>query len=321
MAPNFAFFNQRIVPYSEAKIGLLTHTLNYGTGVFGGIRAYWNEDEQQLFMFRPVDHFRRFLQSAKLLFMECPLSADDLTQALIKLLLAENYREDCYVRPFAYFSNETIGSYIAMPSPGISIVAIPFPPDTQIRNGLHVTISSWRRIDDNMLPARGKIAGAYVNSFLARTEAVQAGFDDALLLNADGHIAEGSTMNFFLVRGNVVCTPPVTDNILEGITRRTVLSLLRDDFNVAVEERSIDRSEIYLAEEAFFCGTSTQIAPVTRVDHRPIGTGRIGVITATLRTLYLSIVQGRVNKYLDWCMAVYSPADMAQNATQPMRPG
>jgi branched-chain amino acid aminotransferase len=313
--PKFAFFNQRIVPYSDAKIGLLTHTLNYGTGVFGGMRAYWNENEQQLFMFRPRDHFWRFLQSAKLLYMEFPFSVDDLTQVLIKLLQAENYREDCYVRPFAYFTNETIVSHIAMPSPSISIVAIPFPPDTQSPDGLHVTVSSWRRLDDNTLPARGKIAGAYVNSFLARTEAVQAGFDDALLLNADGHIAEGSVMNFFLLRDNVVCTPSITDNILEGITRRTILSLLREELNVVVEERSIDRSEIYLAEEAFFCGTSTQIVAVTRVDHRPIGTGRIGVLTSSLSKLYLSIVQGRVRKYLDWCTAVYKPTAMVESIT------
>jgi branched-chain amino acid aminotransferase len=303
--PNFAFFKGRIVLYSEAKVGVLTHTLNYGTGVFGGLRGYWNEEENQLFLFKPHDHFRRFLESAKLLLMEFPYSEEQLTGHLIDLLRAEKYRTDCYIRPIAYFADEVIGVRLHGLNPEIAIVSIPFGSYVENEEGSHVTISSWRRIDDNSIPARGKIAGAYVNSAFIKTDAVRAGFDEAIVLNQDGHIAEGSAENIFVVRKGIVCTPPVTDNILEGITRRTVMMLLRDELGVEVVERSIDRTEVYLAEEIFFCGTGVQIAAINKVDHRPVGTGKMGPITGKLRTLYFDVVKGRVPKYREMCFPVY----------------
>jgi len=303
--PNFAFFKGRIVSYSEAKVGVLTHTLNYGTGVFGGLRGYWNEEENQLFLFKPHDHFRRFLESAKLLLMEFPYSEEQLTGRLIDLLRAEKYRTDCYIRPIAYFADEVIGVRLHGLNPEIAIVSIPFGSYVENEEGSHVTISSWRRIDDNSIPARGKIAGAYVNSAFIKTDAVRAGFDEAIVLNQDGHIAEGSAENIFVVRKGIVCTPPVTDNILEGITRRTVMMLLRDELGVEVVERSIDRTEVYLAEEIFFCGTGVQIAAINKVDHRPVGTGKMGPITGKLRTLYFDVVKGRVPKYREMCLPVY----------------
>jgi branched-chain amino acid aminotransferase len=303
--PNFAFFKGRIVSYSDAKVGVLTHTLNYGTGVFGGLRGYWNEEEKQLFLFRPQDHFHRFLESAKLLLMEFPYSEEQLTGHLIDLLRAEKYRTDCYIRPIAYFADEVIGVRLHGLNPEIAIVSIPFGSYVENEEGSHVTISSWRRIDDNSIPARGKIAGSYVNSAFIKTDAVRAGFDEAIVLNQDGHIAEGSAENIFVVRKGIVCTPPVTDNILEGITRRTVMMLLRDELGVEVVERSIDRTEVYLAEEIFFCGTGVQIAAINKVDHRPVGTGKMGPITGKLRTLYFDVVKGRVPKYRDMCYPVY----------------
>jgi branched-chain amino acid aminotransferase len=303
--PNFAFFKGRIVPYSEAKVGVLTHTLNYGTGVFGGLRGYWNEEENQLFLFKPHDHFRRFLESAKLLLMEFPYSEEQLTGHLLDLLRAEKYRTDCYIRPIAYFADEVIGVRLHGLNPEIAIVSIPFGSYVENEEGSHVTISSWRRIDDNAIPARGKIAGAYVNSAFIKTDAVRAGFDEAIVLNQDGHIAEGSAENIFVVRKGIVCTPPVTDNILEGITRRTVIMLLRDELGLEVVERSIDRTEVYLAEEIFFCGTGVQIAAINKVDHRPVGTGKMGPITGKLRTLYFDVVKGRVLKYREMCLPVY----------------
>jgi branched-chain amino acid aminotransferase len=303
--PNFAFFKGRIVSYSEAKVGVLTHTLNYGTGVFGGLRGYWNDEEHQLFLFRPHDHFHRFLESAKLLLMEFPYSEAQLTGHLIDLLRAEKYRTDCYIRPIAYFADEAIGVRLHGLNPEIAIVSIPFGSYVENEEGSHVTISSWRRIDDNSIPARGKIAGSYVNSAFIKTDAVRAGFDEAIVLNQDGHIAEGSAENIFVVRKGIVCTPPVTDNILEGITRRTVMMLLRDELGVEVVERSIDRTEVYLAEEIFFCGTGVQIAAINKVDHRPVGTGKMGSITGKLRTLYFDVVKGRVPKYRDMCFPVY----------------
>ena len=303
--PKFAFFKGRIVPYSEAKISVFTHTFNYGTGVFGGVRAYWNEDEEQLFIFRPLDHFRRFLNSAKLLLMDLPYTEADLTQAVIDLLRAEQYRTNSYVRPLAYFSDEIIGVRLHDLTPDVAIISVPFGSYVDNEEGSHVTISSWRRIDDNMIPARGKFTGAYVNSALIKSDAQRSGFDEAIVLNQDGHVSEGSAENFFMIRNGVTYTPPITENILEGITRRTVMTLLRDDLGIEVVERPIDRTEIYLAEEAFFCGTGVQVAAITRVDHRPIGDGRLGPITRKLRRYYFDVVCGRVAKYQDLCAPVY----------------
>ena len=306
--PRHAFFRGRIMPYAEARIGVLTHALNYGTGVFGGIRAYWSPEEEELFAFRPRDHFGRFVDSAKLLDMALPYSAEQLTDALVGLIRAELYREDCYARPLAFYADESIGVRLHNLTPEVSIVAMPYGRYLENEEGVHATVSSWRRVDDNMIPPRGKITGSYVNSAFAKTDALRAGFDEAIVLNSDGHVAEGSAENFFLVKNGAAITPPVTDNILEGVTRRTIMQLLRDTLGVPVIERSIDRSELTLADEAFFCGTGVQIAAITRVDHRPIGSGRMGPIVSALRALYFDVVRGRRAEYRDWCHPVYADA-------------
>jgi branched-chain amino acid aminotransferase len=320
--PRYAFFGGRIVPYSEARVGVLTHALNYGTGCFGGIRAYWNADEQELFVFRPHDHFRRFLESTRLLDMRLPYSAEDLAESVFRLLQAELYREDCYVRPLAFYADESIGVRLHnLNSPEVSIVAMPYGKYVDNEEGVHATISSWRRLDDNMIPARGKITGSYVNSAFAKTDAQRAGFDEAIMLNQDGHVAEGSAENFFLVKNGVVVTPAVTDNILEGITRRTLVELLRDVLGVPVVERRVDRTEIALADEAFFCGTGVQLAAITRVDHRPIGSGRMGPVVEALRALYFDVVRGRRAEYRRWCHPVYAdaPAERAHEKLTSVR--
>jgi branched-chain amino acid aminotransferase len=303
--PNFVFFKGRIRPYSEAKVGVLTHALNYGTAVFGGLRGYWNEDEKQLFIFRPYDHFRRFLQSARLLCMELSHSHEELVQILVDLLRAENLKEDCYVRPLAFYGDEIIGVRLHNLNPELSILALPFGNYNENEDGMHVTVSAWRRVDDNVIPARGKIAGAYVNSAFAKTDALRAGFDEAIVLSDDGHISEGSAANFFLLRNGAFATPPITENVLEGITRRTVIQLIRDELKMEMQERQIDRTELYLADEAFFCGTGAQISAITRVDHRAIGTGLLGDATARLRQIFFDVVRGRNPKYRDWCQPVY----------------
>jgi branched-chain amino acid aminotransferase len=304
--PRYAFFRGRITPYAEARVGVLTHALNYGTAVFAALRGYWNREEGELFLFRPREHFRRFLESARLLGMELQDSEESLSAAVVSLLKAERYREDCYVRPLAFYADESVGVRLHDLTPEVSIVALPFARYLENEENLHATISSWRRVDDNMIPARGKIAGAYVNSALAKSDAQRAGFDEAIVLNQDGHVAEGSVANFFLIRNGLAVTPPVTDNILEGITRRTVMELLVQEVGLSVCERSIDRTEIYLADEIFLCGTGVQVAAITRVDHRPIGTGRMGPAVAALRNAYFDIVRGRRPEYRHWCVAVYS---------------
>jgi len=309
--PRYAFFRGRIVPYGQARIGVLTHALNYGTGCFAGLRGYWNEDDHELFVFRPHDHFNRFLESTRLLSMELPDTIEDLVGHLLELVRAEELKTDCYIRPLAFFADETIGVRLHDLTPAISMVAFPFGKYFDNDDGAHVTISSWKRIDDNMIPARGKIAGSYVNSGLARSDAQRAGFDDAITLNKDGHISEGSVANFFMVRKGAIVTPPVTDDILEGITRATLMTLLKEELGLTVVERSIDRTELAVADEAFLAGTGAQVVPITRVDHRPIGGGRPGPLTLELRDLYFDVVRGRKPKYRSWCMPVYAPVARA----------
>lgn len=303
--PIHAYFKGKIVPYSEAKVGVLTHALNYGTAVFAGIRAYWNDEEQQLFIFRPVDHFRRFLNSAKIMMMELNHTPDSLTQIVVELLRADGHRCDVYIRPLAFKADEGIGVKLHDLTDELAIVAIPFQRYLANDTNAHVTISSWRRVDDNMIPARGKISGAYVNSALAKSEAVKAGFDEALVLNQDGHLSEASAMNIFMLRDGVLITPPITDNILEGITRRSVIEFARQELNIPVVERSIDRTEVYICDELFFTGTAAQITAITRVDHRPVGSGQMGPVTAQLRKLFDDVVRGRVPKYRHWNVPVY----------------
>lgn len=302
--PNYAYFRGEIVPFEQATISVMNHTFNYGTGAFGGLRGYWNEDEEQLFVFRPLDHFRRLLNSAHILMQDVGHTPESLTAALLELLRTENWQTNVYIRPLVYISNDLIGVKLHDLDADIAIFSIPFGSYMN-EDGAHVTISSWRRIDDNIIPARGKIIGAYANSALIKSDAVNAGFDEALVLNQDGHIAEGSAANFFMVRDGVVYTPPITANILEGITRRSVIHLLREDLGLEVVERQIDRTEVYLADEAFFCGTGVQIAPITRVDHRPLGDGQIGPIARQINKLYFDVVSGRVEKYRHWVTPVY----------------
>ncbi|HTY42941.1 MAG TPA: branched-chain amino acid transaminase [Thermoanaerobaculia bacterium] len=306
--PRHAFFRGRVVPYAEARVGVMTHALNYGTACFAGIRAYWNPDEAELFAFRPREHFVRFLESARLLDMTLSHTPETLTDALVELLRAERYREDCYARPLAFYADESIGVRLHNLTPEVSMVAMPYGKYLENDEGLHATISSWRRVDDTMIPPRGKIAGAYVNSAFAKTDAQRAGFDEAIVLNQDGHVSEASAANLVVVRRGTAMTPPVSDNVLEGITRRTVLELLSRELSVPVVERSIDRTELTLADEIFLCGTGVQIAAVTRVDHRPIGAGRMGPITTALRQLYFDVVRGRRSAYRSWCHPVYGDA-------------
>jgi branched-chain amino acid aminotransferase len=303
--PHVAYFQGKIVPYSEAKVGVMTHALNYGTAAFGGIRAYWNRDEEQLFIFRPRDHFTRLINSAKMMCCELELSPEALTEIALQVLRAEGYREDSYLRPLIYKADEIIGVRLHNLRDELTMFSIPFQRYLDRDDDAHVTISSWRRVDDNAIPARGKISGAYVNSAFLKTDAVRAGFDEALVLIHEGHISEASAMNVFMVRDGVMITPPVTDNILEGITRRTVITLARDELGVEVVERSIDRTEVFVCDELLLAGTGAQLVAVTRVDHRPVGKGVMGPLVAELRRLYDDVVRGRVRKYRHWTEPVY----------------
>ena len=302
--PKNAYFQGKIVPYSEAKVGVATHALNYGTAVFGGMRGYWNEEKKRLFVFRPRDHYRRFLNSCRIMCMEFEHTPESLTDLTLELLRRDDYRQDIYIRPLAYKAEEGIGVRLHDLKEDLTIFALPFGQYIKNDTSAHVTISSWRRIDDNMIPARGKISGAYAGSALIKTDAARAGFDEALVLNQEGHLTEGSAMNLFMVRDGFLVTPPVTDNILEGITRRSVMELAKNELGLTVVERPIDRTEVYICEELFLTGTAAQVTVVTKVDYRPIGKGVMGPIGEQLRKLFLEVARGNNPKYAHWNVAV-----------------
>jgi branched-chain amino acid aminotransferase len=302
--PKHAYFQGKVVPYAEARVGVATHALNYGTAAFGGIRGYWNTEQKKLFIFRPFDHFRRFLYSCRMLCMEFDFTPERLIEIMLELLRQDGYRQDIYIRPLAFKADEIIGVRLHNLRDEFTMFAMPFEQYLKNDDNAHVTISSWRRIDDNVIPARGKISGAYVNSALAKTDAVRAGFDEALVLTQEGHLTEGSAMNIFIVRDGVLITPPVTENILEGVTRRTVIELAENELNLTVVERPIDRTEVYVCDELFLTGTAAQITAATKVDHRPVGTGRMGPVTEALRKLFADAARGKNPKYLHWNVTV-----------------
>ena len=299
-----AFFEGKIVPLADAKVNIATHGFLYGTAVFSGMRAYWNEEQQSLFVFRPYDHFRRLLHSAKIMSMQSLYDEEGLIQLTLDLLKTDHWQQDIYLRPTFYKADMGIGVRLHNLKDEFSMFVTAFDKYVANDTNAHVTISSWRRIDDNVIPARGKVAGAYANSALIKTDANRAGFDEALVLDNNGHISEGSAMNIFMLRDGVLVTPPVTDNILEGITRKTIIELARKELGLEVVERSIDRTEVFIAEEMFLTGTAAQVTAVTKIDHRPVGAGVMGPITTKLRTLYEDIVRGKNNKYLHWNVAV-----------------
>ena len=298
--PEYAYFKGKIVPYAEAQVGVLTHALNYGTGVFGGVRAYKNDENGKLYLFRPYDHYRRFLSSTRIMLMEFDETPESMTQHTIDLIRKSGYSEDVYIRPLAFLSEEMIGVKLHDVESEFSIVALPFGKYVSNDTNAHVTISSWRRLDDNVIPARGKISGAYANSAFIKTDAVRSGFDEALVLTQAGHLSEGSAENIFMVRDGVLYTPAVYENILEGITRRSVMELAAAELGMEVVERPIDRTEIYICDEFFMTGTAAQVTAITQVDHRPVGDGVMGPVASKLRELFFDIVRGKNPKYKDW---------------------
>jgi branched-chain amino acid aminotransferase len=311
--PKFAFFEEKIVPIEQAKVSIMTHAFNYGTGSFEGIRAYWNEEEEQLFVFRLSEHYERMHRSCRILRIQLPYSVDELSQITLELLRKEGYRQDVYIRPLAYKSAPLVGVRLHDLSDAFAIFAVPFGRYIEREEGAHVCISSWRRVDDNAVPARAKITGAYINSAFAKTDAVLSGYDEALVLTQTGHISEGSAENFFMVRDGCLVTPPVTSNILEGITRDTIIVLAQQEMGMRTIERSIDRSEVYVCEEAFLTGTGVQVAAITQVEHRPVGMGSIGPVVSRLRELYFDVVKGKNPKYRNWCSAVYGNQDLERD--------
>ncbi len=306
MPTPYAYFKKQIVPLAEAKIGVMTHAFNYGTGVFEGIRGNWNESHEQLYVFRIRDHFDRLRKSCRIMQIDLPYDNEQLVSTLTRVVEMSGYREDVYVRPLAYKSSEVLGVRLHDLEDDLLIFVAPFGPYLDIEKGARCQTSSWRRVADTGIPARAKVTGIYANSALAKTEANLNGFDEAIMLDERGHISEGSGENIFVVIGGRIITPPPSSDILVGITRETVMTLARAELGIEVVERDIDRTEIYTADECFMTGTAAHVTPVVELDRRPVGDGKMGRITGELVSLYFDIIKGNNPKYSHWCTPCFS---------------
>lgn len=305
MTTQYAFFKGDIVPIEDAKISIMTQAFNYGTAAFGGMRGYWNEDNGQMYLFRLDLHFERLLYSGKMMLSEIPYDAEQLCDFTIRLVRKEEFRQDIYLRPIIYKSQEGLGVRLHDVPSDFCMFAVPSLTFADPYKGLSVGFSSWRRISDDAMPARAKFTGSYLNPAFSFSEAQLNGFDNALVLNAEGHVAESSFANFFILRHGKVITPPVNADILEGITRRSMIELIQEELGLEVEERPIDRTETYVADEAFVCGTGIKIAGITSIDHRKVADGELGPVTKELTELFFDVVYGRNPKYMPWLTPVY----------------
>lgn len=294
------------MPLEEANVSISSHSFMYGSAVFEGIRGYWNEQKEQMFLFRVREHFERMRDSMRVMHLtDIKYSVEELGKIVVELVKHNQPRTDVYIRPCAYKHVHRIGTSLENLPSELCIFTVPFGSYFHGAAGLRVHISSWRRIEDNAIPPRAKISGAYANACLAKTDAVLAGFDECIVLSENGHVAEGSAMNVFIVKKGILITTPGTENILEGITRNSLIELAEKELGLKTVIRQIDRSELYTADEMFFSGTGAQVTPILEVDKRPVGDGKAGSISNRLMDLYYSVCRGEVEKYHHWLTAVY----------------
>jgi branched-chain amino acid aminotransferase len=299
MPHSHAYFQGNIVPLEQAKIGVMTHAFNYGTAVFEGIRGNWNEDDQTTYLFRVREHMERLAQSSKIMMLELHESIDKLCELALEITERSGFSEDVYLRPMVYLSSEQLGVRLHNLESDTLMFLTPFPAYLPEVARCHT--STWRRVDDTGIPPRAKVTGIYANSALAKTEAQKNGFDEAIMLNANGHVSEGSGENIFVVRNGKLITPGPADNVLEGITAKSVMELAQKELGIECVEREIDRSELYIADEVFMTGTAAHLTPVVEVDRRAVGTGAIGPVTARLSQLFYDCIRGKNAKYKHWC--------------------
>ncbi len=306
----WCYHGGELVKMGDVRLSPATHALNYGTGVFEGIRAYWNEGKGTLQVLKLREHYERFEKSCRLLRVELTPTVDELCDITLEILRRNAPREDTYIRPLAYKSAESVGVNLRGGSE-LSIFTVPMGNYVEL-TGLKCCVSSWRRSADNAIPARAKCTGSYVNTALAVDQAHQSGYDDAIFLTQAGFVSEASAANIFLVRKGGLITPPVTADILEGITRDAVMELAEKELGMPTDRRDVGRTELYVADEVFLTGTGFQIAPVVEIDDRPIGTGEMGPVAARLQELYFKAARGENPDYADWTV----PVEVAQRASR-----
>ena len=308
MATPMAFFRGQVVPLEQANINVMTHAFNYGTAVFEGVRGNWNAEQDELYLFRVEDHVKRIRQSAKIMRMGLRYNDQEAADIIKNVVEQSGFKEDVYVRPMIYMSSEIVGVRMHNLEWDFLVYVTPFGSYLDPDQGARCATSSWRRVDDTEIPARAKVNGLYVNNAMAKSEAQLNGFDEAIMLNQDGHVSEGSGENIVMIRNGKLITPAPSDNILEGITLETALELAAKEIGLSVERRSIDRSELYIADEVFMTGTAAHLTPVVEVDRVPVGDGTPGPISKRLQTLYFSSITGRQPAYTSWLTPVYARA-------------
>jgi branched-chain amino acid aminotransferase len=309
--PSYAYFRKQFVPLSEAKISVMTHALHYGTALFEGIRGNWNATQQQIYIFRMKEHYERLRNGCRVMKIDLPYTIDELSRITVELVAMCGFQEDIYIRPLAYTSSESLGVRLHDLDNDFLMFVIPWGPYLDVDKA-RCHVSTWRRPDDNVIPPQVKVTGIYVNNALAKTEAVFNGFDEAIMLSADGHVSEGSGENIFLVIDNKLVTPPHYQSILLGISRNTVIELAKKELGIETIERPIDRAELYTAQECFMTGTAAHITPVSEIDHRLVGNGEIGEITRKLQGIYADVIRGSNPKYMHWCTPTYKKSPVVE---------
>jgi len=298
------FFEGKIIPLKDANINVRTHAFNYGTGVFGGIRGYWNEEKNNLYVFRLKDHFKRIQNSAKILQMKLDYSIDELIDITIEIIQKGGWKQNIYIRPLLYKSELELSPRLHNVKDSFTEYVIPLNDYMDTQKGLSACISSWVRIHDNQIPTKAKATGGYINSALAKSEALQNGFDEAIFLDIHGNVSEGSAENLFLVKDKTLITPDLNSSVLEGITRKSIIHLAKE-LGIKVKERKVSRVELYTADELFFVGTGVQVAWISSLDNRKISKGKVGPISNKIQTEFFNIVKGRNSDYKNWLTPVY----------------
>ena len=299
----YVFDQGEILDESKVSVSIRNKGLNYGLGCFEGIRAFWNESQNQLFIFRIYDHYKRFQASGNSLHIHIPYTKIQLIHWTIQLLRQNNIREDVYIRPICFKGANTLRPDLIDSFNRVSIYCTEL--EYMPKPALKVGVSSWNRTGNNMIPPQAKSTGNYLNSGLATSEASLNGFDEAIFLNDKGNVSEGPGENIFIVKNNKLITPPISDNILAGITRDTVMQIAKNEIQLPVLEQSLSRTELYSADEVFFTGTAIGIKPIINIDNRIIGKASEGIITKNIRFLYENIVRGNNTNYLGYCSPVY----------------
>ncbi|MGL4913818.1 MAG: branched-chain amino acid transaminase [Romboutsia sp.] len=305
---SYVFYEGEIKKEEEVSLSIRCKAFNYGLGCFEGIRAYWDDESQELRAFRLKEHYERLLQSCKTLYINIPYTVEELCDATVELLRKNNHKTTVYIRPVAFKGSDDLSPTLLDDDNRILIYLQPLGRFAT-KDFYDVAVTSWKRIPDNAMPVRTKATGGYINSALASLEVLQNGYDEAIFLNDKGHVSEGPGENIFMVKNNQLITPPCSDDILEGITRNTVMELAKNELGIEVIERSITRSELYSATELFFSGTAMEVTPICSVDRRKIGDGSPGEVCSKIKDLFFDVTKGKHEKYAHYVTPIYNTVE------------